>query len=175
MDGTDAGFYTCTYTGKKLVKEFCSQHTDVPFRLYDMNEVGKYYQTGKQAKQLRHLFSLQERQTDFSQKSFENVVYINLFFTDENTEITVTEDGRKLLVEKVMDSDPMASVFLHSYTVKKKTKRDSVIDKRGWIGHMYRVKTSNANTSLSVTVKTKYGKEYTKNYARPYTFPQFNE
>ena len=170
MDGTDAGFYVCTYNGKNLVKEFCSQQSDVPFAVYDMNVVKQYYRNGKHAKQLDHMLSLQPKQTNYLEESLENYVYINLFFTDEGTELSVTENGRELDVEKVAHSDPRASVYLHSYTLKNKKRKDATVERRSAVGHMYRVKTSDASSVVTVSVKTKYGKEYTRTISRPLAF-----
>lgn len=174
-DGSDAGFYVCHFDGKDFSQKFFSEHRGyVPFRVYDMNEVGKYYADPKHRPVLAHACELLKNQKDYSLADYKNYVYINCWDVEPGSKLVVMEDGKELAIEKVADSDPNAAIVLISPSFKKKKKGSKTGNLISRCEHMYRVLASSETSALDIKFLPEYGEEITMRVERPYAFPEFS-
>ena len=138
-DGGDAGFYCCTFDGKKFSKRWYSSQGDHPFRVYDMHGIGVKY---RESKQLQHLCSLHPNQTNYGDAAYDDYIYINCFTWEEGCELKVRglHTGKYYPVEQVNDSDPMAAEVCFAPAAAKKNKMNKKTNSLSLNFHMFRVK-----------------------------------
>jgi hypothetical protein len=92
-----------------------------------------------------------------------NYVYINVWNYDPKWEISVTENGTSLKVERVSAKDPL---HLIAYNGQSPT---------GGFGtsvtkHLFRVQASSATSTLEIKVTDRFGNVYTESMKRPKAF-----
>lgn len=169
-DGADAGFYVCTFEGDKFTKRWYSTEggSEVPFRVYDMNEVAKAY---KASAELKYLCRLQRNQTDYSKGKYANYIYVNCWAWEQGSTLTITENGKELKVEKVTDSDPMAAKVVFAKPNIFETKKESSKTNRlSLAANMFRAKALKANSEIVVTFTTPTGESYSQTISTPAAF-----
>lgn len=164
-DGSDAGFLCCLFDGKEFSMEVknAANGEVAPMRIYDMNVVGKHYAANPA---LQHLCRLQTNQRDYSQAEYADYVYINCWAWEDGSTLNVTENGKPLVVEKVMHSDPMAAEWIHAPAVKNRTKGVKKINTYSLVDHMFRVHCSEPGSRVSVEFINPYGKTYLQTISR---------
>lgn len=165
-DGANAGFYLCTFKGKSFSKRWysTSPSVDLPLRVYDMNRIGRMY---AHSPILQKLCALQSRQTNYAEPQYRDYVYINCWIWEQGCKLTITENGKELTVEKVTDSDPFAaSAIFAKSSLRDATKGSKKTDRLSISANMFRVKCSDSNTPLEISLTTPDGANYTFPYRR---------
>lgn len=171
-DGAAAGFRKIVFDGNKCLNTWYNAESSVrdntPFRAYDMNIVGEVYKSNER---LQHLCRLQRKQIDYSDAAYANYVYVNCWAWEQGCTLTVAENGTPLTVERVKDSDPLAAKVLFASSAKKAKKESKKTNRLSVAANMFRVKTSAADSPVTITLTTPSGHTYEKVVTRPAAFP----
>ncbi len=166
-DGTPAGFGVFTADGQDVGWYF-SSFEDGPqkqFRTFDINSVRDFYRTSGEMKAfLMHYPGW----TDFRAES-DNQVYISVWVWDPEWEISVTENGRELPVERMMLENPQYNISC----MLQKTVWEDRFPKaysEPSTAPMFRVVASAPDTTLEIAVTDSFGNVYTETMKRPKNF-----
>lgn len=164
-DGSDAGFLCCLFDGKNFSMEVVNALNGeaAPMRLYDMNVVAKRY---AESPALQHLCKLQTRQNNYSQPEYADYVYINCWAWEDGSALNVTENGKPLTVEQVMHSDPLAAEAIFAPAAKKRKKESKKTNMHSIVDHMFRVRCTEAGSTVRVEFTNPYGKKYLQTITR---------
>lgn len=172
-DGGDAGFFLATFDGKELKQVWHSVEggEKAPFRIYDASGLREKYAASPM---LQHLCELHPNQTNYAESMYDGYIYVNCFHWEKGCTLTIVEDGKKLEVEQVMDSDPCAAeiIFAPARAKSKKThvKTNDFLSR---CYHMFRAKASTRNADVTVTLTTPYGDTFTATHVRPAEYPAY--
>ncbi|MBQ7855631.1 MAG: calcineurin-like phosphoesterase C-terminal domain-containing protein [Alistipes sp.] len=171
-DGGDAGFFCCTFDGKEFTKSWHSveKGEQVPFRTYDINGLRERYATSES---LRHLCELHPNQTNYAEAQYENYIYVNCFHWEEGCTLTISENGQKLEVEQVSDSDPRAAEVIFAPARAKSKQMHGKTNELSRCYHMFRAKAASKNADVTVTLTTPYGETFTQTHVRPAEYPLY--
>jgi hypothetical protein len=135
--------------------------SDYQFRTYDRNEItltgDAFVASGKDKAEFEKTVG------DWKNVDKGNYVYINVWNYDPAWEISVTENGNSLKVERVSAKDPL---HLIAYNGQSPT---------GGFGtsvtkHLFRVQASSATSTLDIKVTDRFGNVYTESMKRPKAF-----
>ena len=163
QDGAPGGYSVINVSGTDFKWKFkaTGHDTDYQFRTYDRNEIAltgdAYVASGKDKAKF------EEAVGDWKNVDKGNYVYINVWNYDPKWEISVTENGTSLKVERVSAKDPL---HLIAYNGQSPT---------GGFGtsvtkHLFRVQASSATSTLEIKVTDRFGNVYTESMKRPKAF-----
>lgn len=163
QDGAPGGYSVINVTGTDFKWKFkgTGRDADYQFRTYDRNEIAltgdAYVASGKDKAKF------EEAVGDWKNVDKGNYVYINVWNYDPAWEISVTENGNSLKVERVSAKDPL---HLIAYNGQSPT---------GGFGtsvtkHLFRVQASSATSTLEIKVTDRFGNVYTESMKRPKAF-----
>ena len=163
QDGAPGGYSVINVSGTDFKWKFkgTGRDSDYQFRTYDRNEIAltgdAYVASGKDKAKF------EEAVGDWKNVDKGNYVYINVWNYDPKWEISVTENGTSLKVERVSAKDPL---HLIAYNGQSPT---------GGFGtsvtkHLFRVQASSATSTLEIKVTDRFGNVYTESMTRPKTF-----
>ena len=163
QDGAPGGYSVINVSGTDFKWKFkgTGRDTDYQFRTYDRNEIAltgdAYVASGKDKAKF------EEAVGDWKNVDKGNYVYINVWNYDPKWEISVTENGTSLKVERVSAKDPL---HLIAYNGQSPT---------GGFGtsvtkHLFRVQASSATSTLEIKVTDRFGNVYTESMKRPKAF-----
>ena len=163
QDGAPGGYSVINVSGTDFKWKFkgTGRDSDYQFRTYDRNEIAltgdAYVASGKDKAKF------EEAVGDWKNVDKGNYVYINVWNYDPKWEISVTENGTSLKVERVSAKDPL---HLIAYNGQSPT---------GGFGtsvtkHLFRVQASSATSTLEIKVTDRFGNVYTESMKRPKAF-----
>lgn len=163
QDGAPGGYSVINVSGTDFKWKFkgTGRDADYQFRTYDRNEIAltgdAYVASGKDKAKF------EEAVGDWKNVDKGNYVYINVWNYDPKWEISVTENGTSLKVERVSAKDPL---HLIAYNGQSPT---------GGFGtsvtkHLFRVQASSATSTLEIKVTDRFGNVYTESMKRPKAF-----
>lgn len=190
-DGSPTCYYV--YDVKGTSRQWHLKGVGVPeskqFKTFDMNEVKKFFdnyaiaRTFLEAKQSAVTNNGVETTASWTAKEYgyeedSNVVWINVWGYENgsfggygNWSISVKEGNTELPVEQIDGfHDPLAALTyeIAEYNANKKFSTSS--QSRKAMTHLFRVKASSANSTLTITVTDRFGKVYYEEMKRPKVF-----
>lgn len=170
-DGAPGGYCIFKIKGNDISWRFKGTGMDenIQFRSYDRNNIhltADKYMSGKTTAQISVFEAVAG---EWKNENKENEVYINVWNYEDNWKIEVTEDGKSLPVNKVNSSKLRDPLHILAYMPScNKTKEDSFTTKN--CPHMWMVKASSPNSTLTIKVTDKFGTVYTEEMHRPKAF-----
>lgn len=173
QDGTPGGWRVMDVSGDDISWQFkgTGKSLDYQFRTYDRNEIditaAEYAPSANEAN--AQAFTELVRKQGWAGASKDNYVYINVWDYDPAWTITVTEKetGKTLGVENVKCCDPL---YLVAYSAKRYNVNKTPTFAPFVTNHLFRVQASSANSTLVITVKDRFGRNYTETMTRPKPF-----
>ena len=172
QDGAPGGYTIVDVNGSGLKWQYkgIGKDTDFQFRTYDGNEVliTEDDCRGQASAKQGFIDNYVDNPYDWSQKRTDNAVFINVWNWDPDWKVEVTENGRKLNVEKVSLRDPLHLVAYTGKSMAGTSKTDVFATSVN--EHFFRVYASAPNTTLEITVTDRFGNIYTETMERPKTF-----
>ena len=193
-DGSPTCYYVYDVNGtnrKWHLKSIGAPETK-QFKSYDMNEIKKFFdnypiaKTFMDAKQSYGTDNGNETIITWTAKEYgyeeePNTVWINIWGYEEgsfagygNWKISVKEGNTELPVEKFSISDPihdpLAALTYEIPEHNAKQKFSTSSQSRKWHTHMFKVKASSPNSTLTITVTDRFGNVYYEEMKRPKTF-----
>lgn len=168
-DGTPGGYRLFEVNGTDFEWVYKSTGKDLSyqFRSYDRNQIcmtaAKYVSSATAA----NAESFLELAGDYTAQSTANEVLINIWDYDDEWKIKVLENGKELPVTKVTMKDPL---HLISYTACRLNKNKTATFPTGNTKHMFKVKASNATSTLDISVTDRFGNVYKETMTRPKSF-----
>ncbi|MDE7443878.1 MAG: calcineurin-like phosphoesterase C-terminal domain-containing protein, partial [Muribaculaceae bacterium] len=169
-DGSAAGVWVADFTdGQECDVRY---HTYLPgdamFRVYDLNEVGRYYKTNDD---VQYQLSLYPNRVDYSKPEYADMIMVNFWCDREDLTLEMIENGHSLSVTKdVKLEDPLFNISHYVPQTKRSGKyqksHDNVKNHHMYIGHA-----SNSTNPVEVIVRDKTGKViYRETVVRPKEF-----
>ena len=172
QDGAPGGYTIVDVNGSGLKWQYkgIGKDTDFQFRTYDGNEVHITEDDcrGQASAKQGFIDNYVDNPYDWSQKRSDNAVFINVWNWDPDWKVEVTENGRKLNVEKVSLRDPLHLVAYTGKSMAGTSKTDAFATSVN--EHFFRVYASAPNTTLEIKVTDRFGNIYTETMERPKTF-----
>ena len=147
-DGTPGGYAIYEVNGRKISWKYKALGRPVDscqFIAFDMNNVPERFGGSKGG----------------------NEVLVNVYNWDPEWKITVRENGRKLPAERCMARDPLYSLIADGVIPEEAANAFTPSYKAT---HMFRIKTSAADTPLEITVRDRFGRTWREVMERPKAF-----
>lgn len=169
-DGSPGGYSVWEMNGRERTYFYKSigYDEDYQFRAYDLNEVHitaeKYVPEAVPA--YKNDF-IEKYAKDYAHKSQENEVLLNIWGYEDDWKIEVTENGKKLNVNRVRARDPL---HLISYTAHRYNRNSEPSFNTILMNHFFKVKASSATSTLNIKVTDSFGKVYEEAMTRPKAF-----
>ncbi len=190
-EGTPAGYFVYEVSGTKRKWHF--KATGVPasrqFKAYDMNEVKRYYDTYPPAKRFLdtgectdtaggNIGNVKWTKEMYGYDEEPNAVWLNVWAYEPgsyvnygNWEITVTENGKRLEVQRVVEKrDPMSALVNEIFKFHQNGRLSSKSMTLSAQSHMFKVVASSATSTLTISVKDRFGNVYKEVMERPKKF-----
>lgn len=154
-DGTDAGAFLGDYAqGTAPEYSYVTfKYGPKAMRVYDMNEVGRYYRENADVRfQMEHFSGDKGSKHDFSSPEYANQLFVNYWFHRPGETVKAFENGRELEVLPMQKlEDPLYNVcFFVPETIKAKGYKKS-LDKFRY-PHMFVVKAATATFPVEIKV-----------------------
>ncbi|MCM1503021.1 MAG: calcineurin-like phosphoesterase family protein [Bacteroidales bacterium] len=171
QDGTPGGYRIMDVKGNdfKWVYKPTGASTQMQFRTYDGNSIDLSYEkaipnASDAGKVVYALYA-----SEWMTKKSDNYVYINVWDYDPSWTVSVTENGKSLNVERMSGChDPL---HVLTYTAKSiDGGSTSPTFPTSSNRHTFRVKASDATSTLNIVVKDRFGNEYKEDMKRPKAF-----
>lgn len=156
-DGTDAGVFVASFNNDTMKTSY---HTTVYgeqyMRIYDINEVGKYYRTSKDIEWLLKRYPLRP---NYGSAKYRNTILVNYWTMQPGHTVEIYEDGKALEVTKTKDEDPIYNISffipnLKYYGFEKGYKKRHETNNNP---HMFIAKANAASSKINVIVKDSDG------------------
>lgn len=163
-DGAPGGYTVMSVKGTDF--EWYYKSTGYPkeyqFRAYDMNEVRKVITADamKSTKGYGDKKAVADGFVTEMNRYADNEVLLNVWNYDPEWEISVTENGKQLDVTRIWGNDPL-------HICAKTMKRIDVIGYSEPYNHFFKVKASDASSTLEIRVTDRFGNVYTETMSRP--------
>ena len=152
-DGAPGGYTICKFDGKDMTWKFKAydRSENYQFRAYDMNNVDS---------------SLFPSGYNTYAATPENSVLINIWNWDPEWNLTVTENGKELKWEQILNYDPL---HVLGYTnVRGTNTTSSFLTKK--TPHLFMVQAMSADSALEIKVTDRFGNVYQESMTRPRDF-----
>ena len=168
-DGENAGVVIGRYSGGDARYEWRTErYGDKVMRIYDMNEVAKYYAS---TPSVRAEIEEYGERTDYSSLGGSNWVYVNYWGIEPGQTVEIQEKGKSLEVEKVSDEDPLFAVSFAPQWRDEEESEIFVSHKKKVSYHMFRAKAKTARRPITVIVRDAEGNMVrTETMKRPRAF-----
>lgn len=163
-DGAPGGYTVMSVKGADF--EWYYKSTGYPkeyqFRAYDMNEVKKVITADamKSTSGYDKKKTIADAFVTEMNRYGDNEVLLNIWNYDPEWEISVTENGKQLDVTRIWGNDPL-------HICAKTMKRIDVIGYSEPYNHFFKVKASDASSTLEIKVTDRFGNVYTETMSRP--------
>lgn len=170
-DGGDPSITILDCSQRNPIPRFVSiPYGDNVMRIYDMNEVGKFY-----ARDIRCIkyFSICPNLRCYSDPQFKNMVMVNYWVEGVGETVEILENGKKLDVERVNWRDPVAEQihFIRKIDPSSSEYKKSYISSKKNGDHLFIAKASTPDADIVVNIRNSEGKIiHTKTMRRPQTF-----
>lgn len=164
QDGTPGGFGVWEFSGKNIKYSYRSAGHDekYQFRAYDMNEVKKVVTTdagGGNSKFNEYVTAMSAYPA--------NTILVNVWDYDDDWKVVITENGKELAVTKDYAYDPAHIMALTAPRCKATSSPNFLTAK--W-PHFFKAKATSPNSTVTVKVTDRNGKEFTEVMNRPKQF-----
>ncbi|TJZ54931.1 metallophosphoesterase [Sphingobacterium olei] len=168
-DGSPGGYGIWEMTGKDIKWHYKSigYEKEYQFRSYDLNNVHITATSYAPNANSQHQNLVSQYAFDFASKNENNEVLINVWGYDPQWTVSVTENGVPLNVQRIVSRDPLHII---SYTMKRLNVNAVPTFDSANTSHMFKAKASAPNTTLHITVKDRFGNNYTETMERPKAF-----
>lgn len=168
-DGSPGGYGIWEMTGKDIKWHYKSigYEKEYQFRSYDLNNVHITAASYAPNANSQNQNLVSQYAFDFASKNENNEVLINVWGYDPQWTVSVTENGVPLNVQRVVSRDPLHII---SYSMKRLNVNAVPTFDSANTSHMFKVKASAPNTTLHITVKDRFGNNYTETMERPKAF-----
>lgn len=154
-DGENAGVVIGRYSGGDARYEWRTErYGDKVMRIYDMNEVAKYYAS---TPSVRAEIEEYGERTDYSSLGGSNWVYVNYWGIEPGQTVEIQEKGKSLEVEKVSDEDPLFAVSFAPQWRDEEESEIFVSHKKKVSYHMFRAKAKTSRRPITVIVRDAEG------------------
>ena len=109
-DGCEAGIFTADNygSGTPTYEYNTLKFGPKAMRVYDMNEVGKYYRANKDVMEMVHNFG--QYRHDFTSRAFRNMVLVDYYMHRPGETLHLIENGKELPVKQDKIEDPTYNV-----------------------------------------------------------------
>lgn len=174
-DGTPGGYAIWNVSGKELqwIYKATNWPEDYQFRSYDLNNV--HFSLADVPQMPTNVSASVKNKymqyVDAYPQNSNNEVLINIWNWNSNWTLTVTDEaGNKLTPQEVWAYDPLhiAALSVKRFNSSKLTSTPSFITKKYL--HFFKVKASDADIDLKITVEDEFGHVWTENMQRPKDF-----
>lgn len=166
-DTAPTGFEVFPVDGQKVEWYWTSidDGSNKQFRVFDGNEVRKYYQTNQE---VRVLLSHYDNIFDFSSLK-DNEVLIHVWAWDPTWKVEAFENGKALPVRREITENPQHTL---AYVIPKTSWKQHWPKRNGQekTDHIFSVTASAPNTPIEIRVTDHFGKVYTDTVQRPKEF-----
>ena len=168
-DGSDAGLaYLDFEKGKEPSYHFNSYKygEQLPFRVYDLNEVGKAYREEPAVQGIRKKYP---DHPDYGDSEYKNIVLVNYWQQKPGDTVELYEKGKKREGQNSRIEDP---TYFFAWEVQVFHKRiDKGLHKKGGKPYVWEFQTRSAKTPVTIVIKDKDGKVlYKETFQRPIPF-----
>ena len=179
-DGSPCGYriFDIYGTSVKWLYKGYKMDEDEQFRVYDRNETclaPAYWIPSCTNEEAIGVWKT--RVSWYLEPRTDNLVVINVWDWDPEWTVEVSENGAPLEVEHIPvdsghDPERMDPLFLATYEANafNANKTDAGSFRTYPYAHMFHVKASDANATLTVKVTNRFGRVFTKTIERPYSF-----
>ena len=165
-DGTAPGFDICTMDGRDISWVYrTEEHGNAAFRVYDMNEVGKYY---RENEDVRRFVKEYPARIDYGSQTFADCVYINWWGFEPAAKIEVWENDKPLKVRQIYQEDPLFAVSSDVFRLKNSRKKPTI--RKNTCQHLFRVKTSSPESPVRIRTTDRFGNVCEETIIRPLPF-----
>ncbi len=168
-DGTPGGYGVYLFNDNNLEWYYKSKGHDkgYQFRTYDLNKV---YISPEQVNGNTKLFSSYAR--GYNKTNNNNEVLINVWNFDKGWNIEVTEDGKPLTVRRTVGYDPLHILCYEApRCADNKEPTGAFVTTR--TAHLFKVKASNATSTLHIKVTDSFGNTFEETMVRPKAFDTY--
>lgn len=190
-DGSPAGYLVMDAAGtsRSWFYKGVGVSENKQFKSYDMNEVRNFFTNYAPAKKFIDAGTCPNSSSNgpatvtWTKKAYgceeaDNTVWLNVWGHEQGAfagygdwEITVTENGVSLPVEKIVNyHDPLSALTYEIAKYADQGTFSTTSQSRGENPHLFRVVASKSNTTLVITVKDRFGKVYRETMTRPKKF-----
>lgn len=171
QDGAPGGYRIMSVDGKNMETRFKgTAHPDnYQFRSYDRNSICLTPDNcGIKDEEAAASFTADmKKYGGYYYSNSDNKVILNVWDTDDNWKVSVTENGKALSVKKVSYYDPL---FLLTYVAKRYIEGKSVSHLPSNTSHFYEVTASSPTSTLEIDVTDDEGRTYHETMTRPKPF-----
>jgi hypothetical protein len=166
-DGTPGGYGVYTFNTKDLSWYYKSKgySKSYQFRSYDLNTT--YINPAVYAP--NYISDMTAYAYQYSTPSTANEVLINVWNYDPSWKVQVTENGKALVVTRVVTYDPLHIISYDAQRIKA-GGAGYVTFPTELTAHMFKVTASSATSTLNIKVTDRFGNEYTEDMTRPKGF-----
>lgn len=112
-----------------------------------------------------HVYDMNTVPEQYGGKPGSNEVWINVFNWDPDWKITVRENGRRLLAERIADFDPLYRCVSEGEVPVTGTAFSPARTE-----HLFRVQAAQAGSTLEIVVRDGFGRTWRQQVVRPKAF-----
>ena len=160
-DGVPAGIEIFDIKGDSISWHYRTELNERKcFRLYDMAEVGKYYNDNLDIQNL--LREYPNLFANYGTKEFANQVFINWWGNERGAKLEVFEDNQPLRIRSIRQSDPQYISTSPSQTLK--TSRRKPQFGRNSCPHLFRVERTSPTSVIRVRATTPFGEIFEESF-----------
>ncbi len=167
-DGTPVGYEVFKINGSDIKWEHRTFEYDPSqqFFAWDMNGVKDYF---KNNEEMKAFLTMYPEWTDYSDLP-DNYIYVNLWAWDKKGKLKITENGKELPIEMVIEENPL---YTASYMVRNTVWLNDW-DKKGYHAprkfQLFRAKASSSDAPVEISWTDCFGKETKSILKRPAPF-----
>lgn len=167
-DGTPTAFEVFDFKGPELV--WSHKTYEYPdnrqFSAWDMNKVKEYFNDNEEVATFRRLYP---NWTNYAELP-ENYVYVNLWSWDPDGKLTITENGKELPIEMVVEENPVytlayplrSTVWINNWNLSNYKHPQKF--------QLFRAKASSPDTPIEISWTDCFGRETKSTLERPADF-----
>ncbi|PRD49315.1 calcineurin-like phosphoesterase C-terminal domain-containing protein [Sphingobacterium haloxyli] len=168
-DGSPGGYgvWEMNSTSIKWHYKSIGYENKYQFRTYDLNNVHITADKYASAANSQHKGMVPQYAFDFATENKNDEVLINIWGYDPKWNISVTENGSSLTVQRIDSRDPLHII---SYAMQRLNVNAVPTFSSANTSHMFKVKASAPTTTLDIKVTDRFGNVYSETMERPKAF-----
>lgn len=163
-DGSDAGMLVGSFDAASEPSYRFSTYEfgDKYYRVYDMNEVAKFYATSPEIKEQKALLP---KRLDYARKEYRNMIFVNYWAWKPGDVVELFENGKPLKVEMNRSEDPVHTLSYDIPRMQSNPKQKSACD------HMFEAKTRSSKSTVTLRITDRLGNVlHEETIVRPISF-----
>ena len=170
QDGTPGGYRIVEVDGKSFswVYKPTGASEKMQFRTYDGNSIAMSANTWVPDASDEGKKIFEDYAGSWKNSNKDNYVYINVWDYDPSWEVSVTENGQSLKLEKIRTKDPLHLIAYTAVSVNGNSKKPTFGTSE--TRHIFKCKASSPNSTLSIKVKDRFSNVYEETMSRPKKF-----